>query len=141
MIKSINKNITEPATREFAYAVRAGRYSFGARAASAAEARREVKQWTSLKVAGAYVVNPTPRVGCSFGAPCGRIGSKLQLGHPFSAKRVRLDAGGYDPGGAYWGIRERGKHLYAVQDGRGGLTFVDASTRAEALLKSTPEEL
>ena len=44
-------------------------------------------------------------VDTRYGAPMGRSGQK---GDPdwyyrFSLRRVRLDAGGYDSGGAYWG--------------------------------------
>lgn len=55
--------------------------------------------------------DPTPDVNCKYGAPTGRHtgpepsgnGSKWQLNN------IRLDVGGYDRGGAYWGL---GKLLY-----------------------------
>lgn len=48
------------------------------------------------------------KVSCKYGAPMGRPGA-----HPgddphcvIRVSRVRLDAGGYDSGGAYWGHGE-----------------------------------
>jgi hypothetical protein len=47
-----------------------------------------------------------PRVNCRYGAPMGRPGA-----HPgdnphcvMSVRRVPIDGGGYDSGGAYWGL-------------------------------------
>lgn len=47
-------------------------------------------------------------VGSRFGAPMGRVGTPLHALAKAGAvklylQRVRLDSGGYDPGGAYWG--------------------------------------
>lgn len=52
--------------------------------------------------------DPTPEVNSRYGAPMGRRGCN---GDPdqawkFCLRRIRLDDGGYDPGGAYWGIGE-----------------------------------
>lgn len=51
------------------------------------------------------------------GAPLGR--PTLDGGYtvtdnarPFTLRKVRLDIGGYDQGGAYWGTNERGSVLY-----------------------------
>lgn len=60
-----------------------------------------------------------PNVGGPYGAPMGR--RSYHTGKPdseqpfkFSLQHVRLDRGGYDSGGAYWGI---GRPLYvAVAD-------------------------
>lgn len=65
------------------------------------------------------------------GAMLGRYGdldrataAKLRL------QRVRIDSGGYDPGGAYWGI---GAPLYWVSDDECGSTaYVRAATRDKA---------
>jgi hypothetical protein len=50
-------------------------------------------------------------VNCQFGAPMGRNeqGIKPTDKTKVYKKRVRLDSGGYDSGGAYWGI---GSPLY-----------------------------
>lgn len=52
--------------------------------------------------------NPTPHVNARYGAPMGRMsrtqGDPGTDAHPMSLRRVRLDSGGYDPGGAYWGL-------------------------------------
>lgn len=60
-----------------------------------------------------------PRVNSEYGAPMGRHG---QL-HPANeakvrVSRVRLDRGGYDSGGAYWGL---GKPLYWVRSDDGAV--------------------
>ena len=76
-------------------------------------------------------VNPTPPVSCRYGAPTGRFtgpepasdGDKWQL------RKIRLDSGGYDPGGAYWGL---GLPLdWARQEGIGE-TFFRAASRDKA---------
>lgn len=81
--------------------------------------------------------NPTPHVSGRYGAPMGRAnrdsyttksGEVLQLtvtedAAPFHLRRVRLDSGGYDPGGAYWGS---GEPLYYFQ---GPLTDIDGFVR------------
>lgn len=61
-------------------------------------------------------INPTHvRVISTYGAPMGRP-SRLTDGpsEKLYLRRVILDAGGYDKGGAYWGIATRGGpgHLY-----------------------------
>lgn len=64
--------------------------------------------------------NPTPDVSCKYGAPMGRptrdtYTDKSGTTHkitvtddakPFRLVRCRLNSGGYDAGGAYWGIGE-----------------------------------
>lgn len=70
------------------------------------------------------VLDPTPRVSAAYGAPMGR-----SVGHPgdeivgrANLRRIRLDRGGYDPGGAYWGL---GPPLWWVcgPDGEGEAFF------------------
>lgn len=46
--------------------------------------------------------------------------------------RVRLDSGGYDDGGAYWG-HSRGETLYCAQCDEGGRRFVRAASRLQAV--------
>ena len=52
--------------------------------------------------------NPTPNVDSRYGAPMGRRsitqGDVLPTDPPLSLRRIRLDRGGYDQGGAYWGL-------------------------------------
>jgi hypothetical protein len=71
-------------------------------------------------------LNPTPDLNCKHGAPLGRVtkdwyldsnGKQVHLevldnAAPFRLVRVRLDSGGYDQGGAYWGL---GDPLYYFQ--------------------------
>lgn len=45
--------------------------------------------------------------------------------------RVRLDSGGYDDGGAYWGI---GSPLWCAEDGDGNRQFIRATSRRDAAL-------
>lgn len=63
------------------------------------------------------------------GAPMGRA----DLHEPPQSKvrlfRVRLDAGGYDDGGAYWGL---GPPLYCATDDYGFRMFTRAASREAA---------
>lgn len=79
----------------------------------------------------ASTFNPTPPVNCRYGAPMGRRSAvdldteagKLRL------VRVGLDSGGYDRGGAYWGI---GEPLYCAADTDGNVVYLRARTRKAA---------
>lgn len=84
---------------------------------------------------GVYLANPTPHVSSRYGAPMGRgsIGPMDYESEFWIAEEIELDEGGYDPGGAYWGLRSLGEHLYAVQDGLGSVRFVDASSSNNAI--------
>lgn len=70
-------------------------------------------------------------VSGAYGAPMGRH----SVGHldlsPRSVRlfRVRLDAGGYDDGGAYWG---HGAPLWCAEDRDGDRQFIRAATRNAA---------
>lgn len=48
-------------------------------------------------------------VDSRFGAPMGRADKHLMTNPPapwkFHLQRIRIDSGGYDSGGAYWGLR------------------------------------
>jgi hypothetical protein len=77
-------------------------------------------------------INPTPPVNCRYGAPMGRYtgpdfldvdAGKIHL------QRVRLDSGGYDSGGAYWG---RGTPLWYAMDQDGNSRFFRAASRDAA---------
>ena len=75
-----------------------------------------------------YQDDPVPSVPGRYGAPMGRHGRPLcGEDEDLVATRVPLDEGGYDAGGAYWGLRPAGQALFAVQDGLGNMTFVDAA--------------
>ncbi len=66
-------------------------------------------------------------VSSKFGAPLGRrsgqVTGKVRL------ERVRLNSGGYDRGGAYWGI---GEPLWVAEDSEGERTYLRAPERSEA---------
>jgi hypothetical protein len=57
----------------------------------------------------------TPKVNSKFGAPMGRYDKNCVGKHDeipkTSTRRIYLDRGGYDNGGAYWGL---GSPLYAT---------------------------
>jgi len=76
--------------------------------------------------------NPTPEVPCKHGAPLGRHTGpdflNVEAGKIY-LRRIRLDSGGYDPGGAYWGI---GQPLYYAEDQDGNSQFFRAGSRAKA---------
>lgn len=103
----------------------------------------DIAMGKALRAAGApecafvavYQVDTAPPVSARYGAPMGRRGHPIQHDDdlPMRAARVPLDSGGYDRGGAYWGLRPRGLHLYAVQDGLGGLEYVDAPSSRAAI--------
>lgn len=80
------------------------------------------------------------KVNSQYGAPMGR-GERHGLpdesiGRCISLFRVRLDSGGYDDGGAYWGIETRGEYLYCAQNvselGNEYREFVRAADRDSA---------
>ena len=77
-------------------------------------------------------------VSSRYGAPLGRRHSAyLETDEPHFVRlfRVRLDSGGYDDGGAYWGIGS----LFCAIDDDGSMQFVRASRReAAALLLGIP---
>lgn len=83
-----------------------------------------------------YLADPVPHVSGQYGAPMGRRSRPLEAEGCFRATVVRLNSGGYDKGGAYWGTRPRGVRLYAVQDGMGSLAFIDAANAREAVAKA-----
>lgn len=57
-----------------------------------------------------------PAVNCARGAPMGRAdwddGAPRDLPRKFYLRRINLDSGGYDSGGAYWG---HGAPLYLAE--------------------------
>lgn len=74
----------------------------------------------------------TDRVDCSRGAPLGRPGAhNADAAGRFTLQRVRLDSGGYDTSGAYWG---RGEPLYYYAS-------ADASTEGYFRLDRTQRSL
>lgn len=73
-------------------------------------------------------------VASRYGAPMGRRQSGyLETDMPRAVRlyRVRLDSGGYDDGGAYWGI---GAPLWCAEDDDGNRQFVRAGSRERAAL-------
>lgn len=83
-----------------------------------------------------FAASGASRYGAQMGRP--RAGSAHDDGFIGKAflRAVPIDAGGYDPGGAYWGLRPRGERLFcawAHEDG--GVLFVrwiDAPNRQAA---------
>lgn len=74
-------------------------------------------------------------VSSKYGAPMGRGSSGDAPKGKVRLFEVRLDSGGYDDGGAYWG---HGKRLYCVEgesmDGEGYRRFERADNRTHAAL-------
>lgn len=73
-------------------------------------------------------------VSCRYGAPMGRRADgyiETNLPRFVRLYRVRLDSGGYDDGGAYWGI---GSPLWCAEDDDGNRQFTRASSRERAAL-------
>lgn len=72
-----------------------------------------------------------PDVDCSRGAPMGRTPHATNPPQsPVSIFKVPLDEGGYDAGGAYWGIPD---DLYCAQDEEGFSSFQRAASRDEVI--------
>ena len=82
----------------------------------------------------AATVQPLADVGSRHGAPMGRRGDVLDpdAGKP-SARRVTLDSGGYDAGGAYWGV---GQSLWQVTDPDGNTAYLRADNAREAIAEA-----
>lgn len=71
-------------------------------------------------------------VSVKYGAPMGRASRQFEDAHKarsVSLFRVNLDSGGYDDGGAYWGLD---KPLYCAVADCGGRQFTRAHNRAHA---------
>lgn len=68
-----------------------------------------------------------PRRGAQLGRPTLNGGFTVTGSHPMTLRRVRLDSGGYDRGGAYWGINTRGAILYYFE---GPITDISGYVRA-----------
>ncbi len=67
-------------------------------------------------------------VSSKYGAPMGRGHSPLGSGL-VHLRRVPLDQGGYDKGGAYWGT---GQSLWCAWDAEGGEVYLRADSRQAA---------
>lgn len=91
--------------------------------------------------------DPTPKVNSKYGAPMGRAnrnrftdkqGRTFELtlaehAPPMRLVRCPLDSGGYDRGGAYWGI---GPGLYYFENSTGDISgYVRGRTRRHAKLE------
>lgn len=68
------------------------------------------------------------KVHSRYGAPMGRPSSAALSGR-VRLSRVRLNRGGYDDGGAYWG---HGQPLWRAEDADGEQRFLRAPDRAAA---------
>lgn len=76
------------------------------------------------------MLNITPKVNGRYGAPMGRHGAHdLSTAARIHLRRARLDSGGYDAGGAYWG---HGQPLYAAVDADGDVKYLRANSRDHA---------
>jgi hypothetical protein len=79
---------------------------------------------------------PEDKVGSRYGAPMGRhTGPTISYGGKISLRAVRLNSGGYDEGGAYWGLRRRGEQLYYYENEDGECGYLDAYGREDAKRK------
>ena len=81
------------------------------------------------------MTNLTPKVDYKYGAPLGRKSwndnGTREVTCTMLLRHIRLDSGGYDSGGAYWGIGQRLYGYAATDDSIHG--FVRASDRADAI--------
>ena len=75
------------------------------------------------------------KVNSRYGAPMGRReNGYLETSDPRTVRlfQVRLDSGGYDDGGAYWG---HGGRLWCAIDDDGNRRFIRAGSRERAALE------
>lgn len=75
------------------------------------------------------------KVSSRYGAPMGRRGDvylETRVKRSVRLFRVRIDSGGDDDGGAYWGI---GEPLFCAIDGDGNRKFIRAGSRFHAAVK------
>jgi hypothetical protein len=83
---------------------------------------------------GEPVPAPLSIAASRFGASLGRSGDALDRdAGNMAARRVTLDPGGYDSGGAYWGI---GEPLWRVFDADGGQAFFRATNKGGAMAQA-----
>lgn len=82
-------------------------------------------------------IDPTPDVNCRYGAPMGRQSSKGYTvtadALPLRLVRVPIDSGGYDRGGAYWGL---GEPMYYYEAPPTGLVFGYVRGKTRELAKA-----
>lgn len=78
---------------------------------------------------------PNSPVGSKYGAPMGRYCGPVDpdTDARFNLFMVRLDRGGYDPGGAYWGVAEP-LYYFEASDGTAS-GYLRANSRTEAKQK------
>lgn len=87
------------------------------------------------------MLDPTPNVNCRYGAPMGRRShdggyTVNENAAPMHLVKIRIDSGGYDSGGAYWGIGDPVFYFEAhVTDIRGYVRARDR-TAAKAEVRS-----
>lgn len=74
---------------------------------------------------------PESKVSCKYGAPMGRGTGPEYLEGVVAVRRVRLDRGGYDKGGAYWGT---GEPLWYASGSDDGESYRRAPNRDAAKL-------
>lgn len=90
--------------------------------------RKGIETW--LKKRDATLL---PMCSSLYGAPMGRRDDALDFSEPNSVNlfEVKLDSGGYDNGGAYWGVGEN--PIFVARQG-GAIQFVRARSRLDALI-------
>lgn len=105
---------------------------------AAVEAVLELENAPFSAFVAVYQCDPTPTLSSAYGAPMGRASDNLQFNETTKprARKIRLDSGGYDKGGAYWGLRFGKESLYCVEDGDGNLGFFDAINGKHAIEKA-----
>ena len=73
--------------------------------------------------------DPAAPVSCKHGAPMGRPSRNQDCVGRVTLRKIPLDSGGYDAGGAYWGI---GSPLYWACDESGALDRYFRAANREA---------
>lgn len=71
-----------------------------------------------------------PQVGGRYGAPMGRNAYHAEPFAILTARHISLDAGGYDAGGAYWGL---GQPLWRVECDGLPASYIRAETSSQAI--------
>ena len=91
----------------------------------------EAERAALAALGGSETAESLPDVACAYGAPLGRRSGALADGEAVTVRRVVLDPGGYDSGGAYWGV---GRDLWRVTGRESGESrYVRAADRESAI--------
>lgn len=93
---------------------------------------RVVVPWAPVRPDDNPKFDPTPKCDCRYGAPMGRL-TRYRVVDDWDGLvhlvHIPLDRGGYDKGGAYWGL---GGRIYAWGINNDAIEYLRANDRNDA---------